>query len=65
MYETIDQKNEKEVAINLLDMKTNKLRKLRLLKGLSQECIASVLGISQKVYSDIENGKVSVNNEKL
>jgi transcriptional regulator with XRE-family HTH domain len=46
-------------------MKNNKLRELRLKKGFSQENIAFELGISQKAYSKIENGKVCINNEKL
>lgn len=46
-------------------MKNDKLRELRYKKGLSQEDIAFELGISQKAYSKIENGKVCVNNEKI
>ena len=42
-----------------------KLRKLRQEKGLSQENIACELGISQKAYSKIENGKTSLSHEKL
>ena len=38
----------------------NKLRKLRLEKGLTQENVALELGITQKAYSDIENGKRDV-----
>ena len=46
-------------------MKTNKLKEIRVLKGLTQENIAFELGISQKAYSDIENGKVCIKTEKL
>lgn len=46
-------------------MKNNKLRELRLKKGLSQEYIALELNISQKAYSNIENGKVCLNTVKL
>lgn len=38
----------------------NRLRQLRLQKGLSQENIAFELGISQKSYSNIENGKTEL-----
>lgn len=37
-----------------------KLRTLRQQNGLSQENIAFELGISQKAYSDIENGKTEL-----
>ncbi len=43
----------------------NKLRKLRLEKGLSQENVALELGITQKAYSDIENGKTYLKNDSL
>jgi transcriptional regulator with XRE-family HTH domain len=46
-------------------MKIDKLRELRILKGLSQEYLAMELGISQKAYSNIENGKVNLSHEKL
>ncbi len=42
-----------------------KLRELRLQKGLSQENIAFELGISQKSYSDIENGKTELKHKKI
>lgn len=43
----------------------NKIRLLRLEKGLSQENIALELGISQKSYSNIENGKTKLDFEKI
>lgn len=46
----------------------NKIRLIRMLKGLSQENISLELGVSQKAYSKIERGetKLSVNMiEKL
>ena len=43
----------------------NKLRKLRLEKGLSQENVALELGITQKAYSDIENGKTYLKKDFL
>lgn len=43
----------------------NKLRKLRLEKGLSQENVALELGITQKAYSDIEHGKTYLKNDSL
>jgi len=42
-----------------------KLRKLRLQKGLSQENIAFELGISQKSYSNIENGITILKHEHI
>jgi transcriptional regulator with XRE-family HTH domain len=39
------------------------LRRKRREFGYSQEYIAEKLGISQKAYSDIENGKTSLKNE--
>jgi transcriptional regulator with XRE-family HTH domain len=35
----------------------NRLRKLRIAKGYSQEYMADVLQISQKTYSNMENDK--------
>ena len=43
----------------------NKLRKLRLEKGLSQENVALELGITQKAYSDIENGKTYLKKDSI
>jgi len=43
----------------------NKLRLLRLEKGLSQESIAFELGVSQKSYSNIENGKTELTFNKI
>lgn len=42
-----------------------KIRYIRRLKNLSQEFIAFELGISQKAYSDIENGKTILKLEIL
>lgn len=41
------------------------IRNFRNEKGLSQEYVAFQLGISQKSYSDIENGKTKMKNETL
>jgi transcriptional regulator with XRE-family HTH domain len=41
------------------------IRKERMLKGYSQEWLATKLKISQNVISDIENGKVDVKMGKL
>ncbi len=41
-------------------MRNNRLKNLRLKKDLSQEYVAFKLGISQKSYSDIENGKTKL-----
>lgn len=42
-----------------------KLRKLRTLKGLSQEYVANQLNISQVAYSDIESNKTKLSLERL
>ena len=44
-----------------MNSKNNNLRKIRREKDLTQEYIAFELGISQKAYSDIENGKTKIN----
>jgi transcriptional regulator with XRE-family HTH domain len=43
----------------------NKLRKLRMEKGYSQEYLAEVLEVSQKTYSNMENNKSSISIETL
>jgi transcriptional regulator with XRE-family HTH domain len=43
----------------------NKLREIRLIKGLTQENVAYELGISQKAYSNLENGKTCLSQENL
>ena len=43
----------------------NKLRKLRMEKGYSQEYLAEVLEVSQKTYSNMENSKSSVSIDTL
>jgi len=42
-----------------------KIRKIRIIKGFSQEYIADLLEISQSAYSDIERGKTKINLERL
>ncbi len=42
-----------------------KVRKIREMKSISQEYVAKHLGISQAAYSNIENGKTGINEEKL
>ena len=42
-----------------------KIRKVRKIKGLSQQYVAKKLGISQAAYSSIESGKTNVNEKKL
>lgn len=37
------------------------LRKLRRENDYSQEYVADILGVSQKYYSNIENGKIMMN----
>ncbi|WP_370899560.1 helix-turn-helix domain-containing protein [Chryseobacterium gossypii] len=41
------------------------IRKVRRSKDLTQEYMAFEMGISQKAYSDIENGKVKINLDIL
>jgi transcriptional regulator with XRE-family HTH domain len=41
------------------------IRKIREIKGLSQEFIAERLGLSQNAYSKIERGEVKLSSERL
>ncbi|WP_240668967.1 helix-turn-helix domain-containing protein [Flavobacterium columnare] len=41
------------------------LRRLRREKNFSQEYIANLLEISQKAYSDIEQGKTTLKSETI
>ncbi len=43
----------------------NKLRKLRMEKGYSQDYLAEVLEVSQKTYSNMENNKSSISIDAL
>lgn len=43
----------------------NKLRKLRMENGYSQEYLAEVLEVSQKTYSNMENNKSSISIDTL
>ncbi len=43
----------------------NKIRVYRIQKGLSQENMAYELGISQKSYSNLENGKTKLKVETI
>lgn len=43
----------------------SKIKKIREIKGLSQEYVASKLDISQNTYSKIERGETSFNLDKL
>ncbi|MEP6932284.1 MAG: helix-turn-helix transcriptional regulator [Flavobacterium sp.] len=42
-----------------------KIRKIRILKGYSQQYVSDLLGVSQGAYSDIETGKTKMNLDKL
>ncbi|MBC6400202.1 MAG: helix-turn-helix transcriptional regulator [Ekhidna sp.] len=42
-----------------------KIKKIRLEKNLSQDWIASQLGISQRSYSNIENGQTQLTVDRL
>ena len=42
-----------------------KIRKVRELKNFSQNYVASKLSMNQSTYSDIENGVISISEEKL
>jgi len=44
---------------------TTKIRKIRELKGYSQQYIAEKLGITQAAYSKIESNENSINFDKL
>lgn len=42
-----------------------KIRKIRSIKGYSQEYMAEVMKISQAAYSDIENNKTKINLDRI
>lgn len=42
-----------------------KIRKVREIKNFSQQYVADKLSVSQSTYSDIENGKTPISEEKL
>ena len=42
-----------------------KIRRVREFKNLSQQYVADKLSVSQSTYSDMENGKITVSDEKL
>lgn len=42
-----------------------KIRQIRELKGLSQEYVASELGVSQKAYSKMETSQTKIDWEKI
>lgn len=42
-----------------------KIRKIRTLRGYSQEYVSDLLNISQAAYSDIENNKTKINLERI
>lgn len=42
-----------------------KIRKVRVLRGFSQDYVSNLLNISQAAYSDIENNKSKVNFERI
>jgi transcriptional regulator with XRE-family HTH domain len=44
---------------------SEKIRKLRELKGFTQENIAAELGISQKAYSNIETGETDITMHRV
>lgn len=42
-----------------------KIRRVREFRNLSQQYVADKLSVSQSTYSDMENGKIAVSEEKL
>ena len=44
---------------------SERLKELRLQRGLTQKELAEILGIKRNTYSDLENGKCEANYEKL
>lgn len=42
-----------------------KIRKIRAIKGYSQEYMAELMKMSQAAYSDIENNKTKINLERV
>lgn len=62
MYETIRRRNSKKKG----EMKRKcleTLRRVRREKDFSQEYIAEKLNLTQKAYSDIENGKTTLKSD--
>lgn len=55
----------KLLLIFVIKMIGEKIRKIRIIKGYSQEYMADLLEISQSAYSDIERGKTKINLERL
>ena len=51
--------------VNILVMIGEKIRKIRAIKGYSQEYMAELMKMSQAAYSDIENNKTKINLERV
>ena len=43
----------------------HKIKKVREIKGYSQDYVASKIGISQNAYSKIEKGSIKIDDDKL
>lgn len=43
----------------------DKIKRIRTIKGLSQEEMSQKMNISQKVYSNLENNKTKIDDERL
>jgi transcriptional regulator with XRE-family HTH domain len=44
---------------------SDKIKRIRTIKGLSQEEMSQKLNISQKAYSNLENSKTKIDDERL
>ncbi|QZL00999.1 helix-turn-helix domain-containing protein [Flavobacterium psychrophilum] len=44
---------------------SDKIKRIRTIKGLSQEEMSQKMNISQKAYSNLENSKTKIDDERL
>lgn len=58
-------KKEKILVLNNPDVVYENIRKIRQMRDIKQEEIASALGINQKHYSRIERGEVDITFKRL
>jgi len=49
----------------MIDLIAYNIRKIREIKGFTQEYVAGKLGVSQNAYSKLERGEIKVDEEKL
>ena len=57
--------HEKHVAMNVASNLSEKIRLIRLQKGLSQENMADMLGLSTTAYGDLERGRTELSVSRV